>query len=194
LRLRRPFARRALVLTLVVQGTVAVVTASPVRAASAVTFTPIADTLIRSDKPAVNFGSADRIGADSSPKTKSFLRFDVAGLSSTPTGARLRLWVTDKSSNAPEVHAVDGPWDESTLTYDTRPPVRSAVVDDHGSVSAGRWLEYDVGKLVTGNGLVDLALIGDSSDGTDFASREDAEATGAELDQRGLANHVVRAK
>jgi cell division septation protein DedD len=27
-----------------------------------------------------------------------------------------------------------------------------------------------------------------------FASREDAEATGAELDQRGLANHVVRAK
>ncbi len=175
MRLRRPFARRALVLALVVQGTVAVVSASPVRAATAVTFTPIADTLIRSDKPAANFGSADRIGADTSPKTKSFLRFDVARLSATPTGARLRLWVTDKSSNGPEVHAVDGTWDESTVTYNSQPAVRSTVVDDHGSVSAGNWLEYDVGTLVTGNGPVDLALVGDSSDGTDFASREDAD-------------------
>jgi hypothetical protein len=170
------FARRALVLTLVAQGTIAMVTAPPVRAAAATTvFTPIADARIQSDQAAANFGSADRLGADNSPRTKSFLRFDVTGLTSAATGARLRLWVTDKSSNGPEVRTVNGPWDEATLTYDGRPPVGSAVIADAGSVPAGRWLEYNVGAVVAGNGVVDLALVGDSSDGTDFASREDAD-------------------
>lgn len=173
----RRLARRALVLAVVGQGAVAVVNASAVRAADTAVFTPIADAMIRSDQPARNFGADSRLVADSSPKMKAFLRFDVAGLTAAPTGARLRLWVTDKSSNGPEVHAVAGAWDESTLTYDNRPAVGSAVIADVGSVTAGRWLEYNVGALVTGNGVVDLALVGDSRDGTDFASREDADPT-----------------
>ena len=169
----RSLAHRALVPALVAQGTLAVVSA-PAGALTTTVFTPVADASIRSDRPTTNFGSSDRLGADTSPKTKSFLRFDVAGLLSAPMGASLRLWVTDKSSNGPEVRAVSAGWDESSLTYNTRPAVGSKV-DDVGKVTAGRWLEYDVAPLVTGNGLVDLALIGDSSDGTDFASREDAD-------------------
>jgi hypothetical protein len=150
-------------------------TAPAARAAATTVFTPIADTAIHLDQPGKNFGSSTRLVADNSPKSTSFLRFDVAGLDSAPTGARLRLWVTDKSSNGPEVHAVSAAWAENTVTYNTRPAVGSAVIDDVHSVAAGKWLEYDAGALVTGNGLVDLALIGDSSDGTDFASREDAD-------------------
>jgi hypothetical protein len=172
LRLTRSFALRALVPALIAQATMTL--AAPVAEAATTVFTPIADAAIRSDRPATNFGSARRLVADTSPKTKSFLRFDVAGLGSDPDSATLRLWVTDKSKNGPEVHAVSAGWDEGTLTYNTRPAVGSKV-DDVGSVSAGRWLEYDVDALVSGNGLVDLALIGDSSDGTDFASREDAD-------------------
>ena len=59
------------------------------------------------------------------------------------------------------------------MVYNTRPSVSSKTIDDVGSVRAGQWLQYDVSALVTGNGIVEMALVGDSTDGTDFASRED---------------------
>lgn len=175
MRLSGQFVRRALVLAIVVEAAGTVVASSPARAATTTVFTPVADTAVYSDRPTRNFGSADRLVADRSPNTKSFLRFEVAGLTSAPTGARLRLWVTNKSSNGPEVRPVTSAWDEATLTYATRPSVGSKV-DDVEKVSANRWLEYDVDSLVAGNGTVEMALVGDSSDGTDFASREDGTA------------------
>ena len=173
MRLRSSFARRALVLAMVAQAAGAVLVSAPARAAATTVFTPVADAAIYSGSPTVNFGSADRLVADESPKTKSFLRFEVAGLTTVPTGARLRLWVTNASSNGPEVRAVTAAWDESTVVYNTRPSVGSTKIDDVGSVRAGQWLEYDVSALATGNGTVEIGLVGDSGDGTDFASRED---------------------
>lgn len=170
----RPFARRALAMALAVQAAVVVVGSPTARAATSV-FPPVADATAGSDQPEVNFGAATRLVADKSPVTQSFLRFEVVGLVGEPTGAVLRLWVTDKSASAPEVRPVTSPWEEATVTWATRPSVGSAV-DDTGSVSAGRFVEYDVSDLVTGDGPVDLALVADSTDGTDFASREDGVA------------------
>jgi hypothetical protein len=90
------------------------------------------------------------------------------------------VWVTNGSSNGPEVRPLTSPWDEHTVTYNTRSSVDS-VVDDVGKVSAGKWLEYDVSELVTGNGPVDVGLVGDSSDGTDFVSREGPAAERPQL-------------
>ncbi len=174
MKLTRTFARRALALALVAQGVV-VVAGSPPAQAATTEFGAVADATALSAAPAANTGSDTRLVADKSPLTHSFLRFEVAGLTSAPTGAELRLWVTDKSGSAPEVRPVTSPWAEATVTWDTRPSVGSAV-DDHGSVSAGRFVEYDVTPLVTGNGTVDLALVADSTDGTDFASREESDA------------------
>jgi len=172
----RLLARRAIVLALVAQGTVAVLAAPTVRAAvNATVFTPIADAAVRSDKPSTKLGTGNRLLADKSPTMASFLRFQVAGLAQGVSGARLRLWATDKSSNGPEVHVVNAPWDEATVTYNNQPAVDSVVVGDVGAVSAGQWLEYDLSPLAIGNGLVDLALVADSADGTDFASRDDAD-------------------
>jgi hypothetical protein len=137
-------------------------------------FGAVADATAYSGQASSNFGSATRLVADTSPSTQSFLRFEVAGLVSAPTGARLRLWVTDKSVNGPEVRPVTSSWSEGTLTWATKPSFGS-VVADIGSVSAGRFVEYDVSGLVTGNGSVQVALVGDASDGTDFASREDPD-------------------
>jgi hypothetical protein len=170
----RPFARRALALALAVQAAVVVVGSPTAQAATSV-FTAVADATAASAQPEVNFGTTSRLVADKSPDTRSFLRFEVAGLVGAPTGARLRLWVTDKSASAPEVRPVTSPWAEGTVTWVTKPSVGSAV-DDTGSVSAGRFVEYDVSDLVTGDGPVNLALVADSTDGTDFASREDGVA------------------
>jgi hypothetical protein len=177
--LSRPLARRALPLVVLGQAITAVVLPSSAQAATTTLFTPVADASVYSGKPGVNFGSDPTLVADDSPKTKSFLRFDVKDLTA-PTGARLRLWVTNASSNGPEVRPVTSPWDELTVTYSTRASVGN-VVADVGKVSAGKWLEYDVSDVVTGNGLVDVALVGDSSDGTDFVSREGPEAERPQL-------------
>ena len=176
----RPVARRALVLTLLGQAVTAVILPSSARAAATTVFTPVADASVYSGKPGTNFGSDPTLVADNSPKTKAFLRFDVAGLTAAPTGARLRVWVTNASSNGPEVRPVTSPWGEAAVTYDTRASVGS-VVADVGKVSAGKWLEYNVSALVTGSGRVDLAMVGDSSDGTDFVSREGSAAERPQL-------------
>jgi hypothetical protein len=164
--------RRALALALVAQAVVVV--GSPPAGAATTVFGAVADATAYSGQPSTNFGSANRLVADTSPWTQSFLRFEVAGLASAPTGAKLRLWVTDPSGNGPEVRPVTSPWAEDTLTWATKPSFGSLVADI-GSVSAGRFVEYDVKGLVGGNGTVEAALVGDASDGTDFASREDAD-------------------
>jgi hypothetical protein len=176
----RPVARRALILALLGQAITVVVVPSSARAATTSVFNPVADAAVYSGQPSANFGSDPTLVADQSPKTKAFLRFEIAGLTAVPTGARLRLWVTNASSNGPEVRPVTSSWDEHTVTYDTRATVGSAVADV-GKVSAGRWLEYNVGKLVSGNGPVDVAVVGDSSDGTDFVSREGPAAQQPQL-------------
>ena len=171
MRLSGPIARRVLVIAILVQATGTVVAPSLARAAATMVFLPVADAAVYPDQPTTNFGAAKRLVADRSPKITSFLRFEVAGLTAAPAQARLRLWATDKSSDGPEIRRVHSPWDERTLTYASRPSVGSKV-DDVGKVSANRWVEYEVGSLVTGNGSVEMALLGDSSDGIDFASRE----------------------
>ena len=176
----RPFARRAL--ALLVLGQAAAVAVLPSTAGAAVTsaFTPVADASVYSGSPAKNFASDPTLVADNSPKTKTFMRFDVTGLTGAPIAVRLRVWVTNASSNGPEVRPLTSPWEESTVTYTTRPSV-GGVVADVGKIGAGQWLEYNVKPLVTGNGVVNLALVGDSSDGTDFVSREGPEAQRPQL-------------
>ena len=169
-------ARRALVAAFFLAATV-LVAPSPAQAAmTTTTFTPVADVALYSSRPDANLSSDDTLVADTSPKTKSFLRFEVAGLSSPPTGAVLRLWITNASSNGPEVRPVTSAWDPAHVTYRTRPSVGSTVADVR-KVSSKRWLEYDVSELVTGIGPVDMAVVGDSSDGTDFASANHQNAT-----------------
>jgi len=176
----RPLARRALVLAMFGQAVAAIVLPPPASAAATVVFAPTADASVYSKDDNQNFGSEPELTADTSPKTKAFLRFDVSGLTETPVGATLRLFVTNGSSNGPEVRPVTSAWDEDTVTYDTRASLGS-VVDDARKVPAGRWVEYDVSKLVAGNGVVDLGLAADSSDGTDFVSREGPESERPQL-------------
>ena len=176
----RSVVRRALPLAVLGQAVAGIVGPSPARAATATVFTPVADATVYAAQPGRNFGSDLTLVADDSPKSKVFLRFEVAGLTGVPIGARLRVWVSNASSNGPEVRPVTAAWGESTVTYDTRPAVGS-VVADVGKVSSGSWLEYNVSGLVAGNGPVDLALVGDSSDGADFVSREGAETRRPQL-------------
>ena len=58
-------------LAMLAQAVTAVWPPSPARAATTTMFTPVADASIYSGKPGTNFGSATRLVADNSPKTKA---------------------------------------------------------------------------------------------------------------------------
>ena len=49
------------------------------------------------------------------------------------TDVTLRIWVTNGSGNGPDVFASDPNWDESTVTWSTRPTLTSGQLADANS-------------------------------------------------------------
>ncbi|MGH9035110.1 MAG: DUF7594 domain-containing protein, partial [Acidimicrobiia bacterium] len=144
----------------------------PPFASAAPTATLEADARVAAAKPSTNYGSSSRLEVDASPLTESFLRFSVSGVDGAVTSARLRAWVTDGSGNGPEVYRSGAGWDESSVTWNTRPGRSGGLLADAGKLSASTWVEWDVTAAVTGNGAYSFNLVADSSDGTDLATRE----------------------
>jgi hypothetical protein len=115
-------------------------------------------------------GSGAQILSDGSPVTRALLRFVVPSGADDNAGYKLRLWVTNASSNGPEVWTTAG-FDEASVRWSTAPPL-GRMVADFGSISSGRWVEIDVSDEVDGPGTYNLALVADATDGSDFSSRE----------------------
>ncbi len=112
---------------------------------------PSADTQIGAALPGANFGAQPYLTVGGG--NTALLRFDLSGL---PTGssaadieqATLSLWVS-KTTNAGELEIapIDGDWNESTVTYATRPPT-GAVLATFGVTGSGSLVELDVTEQV----------------------------------------------
>ncbi len=110
--------------------------------------------------------------ADASPDIRSYLRFNVQGLSGTVTHATLRVYANTTSSQGYQVHQVsDNTWGESTINYNNMPQV-GALIGSSGNFSANAWTSIDVTSYITGNGEFNLALTTQSSTLIGLASRE----------------------
>ncbi len=97
--------------------------------------------------------------------------------------AKLRLWVTDSSPHNQTVRKQDHityPWKETTITYNTRQPLGSALgVISKGT--AGTWVEVTSPELTSyvsekKGGVLALGINTTASqyNGIDFSSREAA--------------------
>ena len=98
----------------------------------------------------------------------------MAGLTGQIVSAKLRTWITDGSSNGPAAY-LTGPFSETTLTWANRPATQGTATDDKGKLPANAYADYDVTRLISGNGTYYLTTVATSSDGTDAASRETAK-------------------
>jgi polysaccharide biosynthesis protein PslG len=149
--------------------------AMPAGAGAAVTSVPEADTYSNSASPKRNYGGSTRLVSDASPRARSYLRFNVQGLTAPVSRATLRLYARSNSSDSGvSLGAVaTNSWGEKTLTYNNAPAVGASVYRT-GGFSSGTWISLDATKLVTGNGRVSLAITSTSSSSRSFASREDA--------------------
>ena len=173
-RRRRPRAIHVLIAAAIVPGTGAGLAAesTSTTAQATVVFAPAADAFVEQAYPTRSNGGVNRLISDRSPMRESFLRFTVSGLTGTVTGARLRLWVYDQTSDGPKLHLVGTSWSESGLTWGTRPSPTSGVIGDTGSLPKGTWAEYNVSSVVKGNGAFGFALLPASSNGVYLYSKE----------------------
>ncbi len=58
------------------------------------------------------------------------------------------------------------------MTYDNRPVIDGAQVGSFNTISAGVWLEFDVGGVITGPGVYSFGTSQASGDNVTWASRE----------------------
>src|SRR5690606_25453426 len=111
-----------------------------------------ADTFTRGSSPGSNHGSQSFMRVNASGDKVSYAAFDVSSLGSPVTSAVLRLFVQDVlSSGTVQVHALQGPWSEATVTHNTRPP-SGAVLAAHavGTAAEGTTIEIDITSIVQG--------------------------------------------
>ena len=156
---------------------------SEVRTADALTFAPIADSLVDGSHSGKNFGVVPVLATNASPQdglgTNTFLKFDLSGVTSA-SSTRLRLFGT-AASGAPlvTVYAEDtNSWTERELTWDNQPTAGSRVVTVPVGRNAQYW-QWDLTDLVraqlaAGQRTLGLKLQNDaaSSDPAYFISRE----------------------
>jgi hypothetical protein len=146
-------------------------------------FTTVADTYVDANAPTTNFGASATLLADGSPQRLALLRFDITGLGDQPVElAILRLQVDNvpgsASGNGGRVHQITpGGWQETDVTYDTRPAVDGPVLATLGRAIPNQGIDVDVTGTVAGDGVYDFAIDSTSNDGVHYRSRE--AATGA---------------
>jgi len=151
---------------------------------STLSFAPAADTYVRSDQPAVSFGSQATLQVDGSPLKNTLLRFEVSGVAGRQvTSATLTLHCTDSAASGGVLYRTDGTaWSEGTVTWASRPGTSGTPVGTLGKVVAGQAYQVDVGSLVAKDGVYDLMLTSTSSDGADYGSDEGSAALAPRLE------------
>ncbi len=149
------------------------------------TFTPTDDATIRESSPNHNYGNSANIEADGSPRKDALLRFNVNGVGTASVNtATLRLYATDGSNlggDFVEITTTSGSWDEGTVTWNNAPAGNGISLGSLGKVSPGNWYELNVTPLVNGDGPVSIRISSSSSNGADYASKENSNGNASEL-------------
>ena len=152
-------------------------TSTPSASADTLTFTPVADVYVASDRPTTHLGSSRQNWIDGSPTRRTFLKFTVSGVSTPVTSARLRMHianVTSAESNRGGTYRLisNTSWTEAGATWNAQPAVDGPTLGTLGSVSRNTWVEIDLSGRITGNGTYSIAITPNSNDGAAFDSRE----------------------
>ncbi len=149
-------------------------TATATSAGNSITFTPLADAYVNSSSPSSNYGTNTSLRVDASPTVRSYLKFNVQGLSGAPTRATLRLFATSTSTTGVNINGVSNTsWVETSITYSNAPAIDGALAGSSGAIkTANTFISIDVTSLVTGSGTISLAVTTTNSTAISLASRE----------------------
>lgn len=140
-------------------------------ATTTTTFTASADAYVSQAQPNRKFGGLTELRALAPPSEfRSYLRFDVQGVTGTVSRATLRLRPTGAATTFSARAVAPGSWSESNITWRNAPVLGNTV----GSSTLGPdgWTTTDVTALVNTNGAVSVGLTTASATLVTLASRE----------------------
>jgi PKD repeat protein len=112
---------------------------------------------------------------------RSYLMFDVTGLSAPAQSVRLRLYVTDATSNIQGIYAVGTSWTEAGINYSNAPLIGGTALASRSAPTADAYVDFDLpASAVTANGRYAFAVRSTSTNSLIVNSRESA-TNGPEL-------------
>jgi chitodextrinase len=151
----------------------AVVVTTP-EAPAELVLTPSADAYVSETSPSSNYGKATALRVDGSPVLRTYLHFDVVGVTGTsPAAVTLRLFANSSSAVGYEVRdAAADEWGETTITFENAPAPGPDVVAASGPFTSGSYIEVDVTALVTGDGPRTIVVETPSATAISLGSRE----------------------
>lgn len=130
---------------------------------------------MRASNPTTNYGATANLRVDRfNPVEKSYLRFDVRGITAPVTRATLRVYAASAASAGYEVRSLSGSWTETTVTYNTAVISGTTPVGFSGPVTTNNWTNVNVTSLVQGNGTIEMVMGPLSDTAINFNSREGA--------------------
>lgn len=123
-------------------------------AESTVTLPPIpvdADAYVDSANSNKNYGPLPTLRVDgSSPVQRSFLRFDLSGVTGTVTKATLWIYAESSQTTGYSVYGVSNTtWGENTITDSNAPGMASSATGSSGPASINTWTRVVVTPLVS---------------------------------------------
>jgi hypothetical protein len=135
-----------------------------------------ADASIRRAQPRRNSGRSRRLRAGARPAERFLVRFSVSGIGSRRVkSARLRLYVANGSSKGGVLRRVSNRWKESRVSWRRAPRVLGPQrVARKGRVKRGRYVEFDVSRIVTKDGSYSVRVSSRARDRVAYNSREAA--------------------
>jgi chitodextrinase len=141
-----------------------------------VTFAPAEDAYVNEASPTTNYGTQSTLRIDGSPLVRSYLKFNVIGLTGPVSSAKLRIWANSNSSTGYEARlGGSNLWSEGTVNYDTGPAF-GPVVASSGAFTSGAYIEVSVTSMISGNGTYTLVVTGPGATAVSFASKESSNA------------------
>jgi hypothetical protein len=158
------------------------------------TFTPTADSTVKSSSPTKNYGKDTevrlRLGTPSNSTAQStYLKYSVSGLAGRAvTSAKVRMRVTDAGPLGGILYRTGSGWTETGLTYNNAPPATGSPLYTVGSVAVGQWVDLPLPNgTITADGGIDFVLMPNGSNSVYYSSREGADAPQLVVDVGGGA-------
>ncbi len=135
-------------------------------------FDALADAYVRANEPTTNFGKNRSLIVDDVPVVRSYLRFEIFGLTGPIVRATLRLYSLTASGDGFQLRAARGSWSESTVTFRRAPSV-GRLLELSGALDQNQWRSIDVTSALGSHPTtVDFALVGIGDRQLAIASRE----------------------
>ena len=142
-------------------------------AATSVTINPVADAYVIQSAPNSNYGSSTSLRVDSSPVTRSYLRFSVSGLNGASVqSALLRFYANSANTAGISVLALaNNTWVENKITYANSPAAGNIIISSKG-FGTGAWVQLDISSYIKAEVTYNLVLVALNSTNTNLGSRE----------------------